>query len=317
MIPDESRARGGSRWRAASGRAPGSWILPNPFEVRVPFSKGAIRALFLPLAALLLGGAGHAAPARPEPHFVGGRQPDQAEGRQALQDFRAAGPAGDYWMEFELRVMPHRGEESLLRGQIFGARSALGPLTRLDAAGRRWLIQSGPQPAAWEWDGAGRGARRLSAAESLQPLAGTELTPFDLQMPFLYWDDFIYEGLANLRGRPAYSLLLYPPAELAAARPDLAAVRVALDTQFHALVQAEMLGPKGESLKTITVLDLKKTGEQWIVKSIDLRNPVTRDKTRFSVTAVALDLRLERTVFTPEGLATALTAPAGARIERF
>ena len=272
------------------------------------------RAWILLAAAALAGGPSLPA-ARPEPHFVSGDKPDQAGGRRALEEFRAAGLAADYWMEFELRVLPHKGDETTLRGQILGARSELGPVTRLDVGGQRWLIQSGPRPAAWA-AGPG-GVRPLTGAESLQPLAGTELTPFDLQMPFLYWNDYVYEGLANIRGRPAYSLLLYPPADLAAARPDLAAVRVALDTQFHALVQAEMLGPKGETRKTITVLDLKKAGTQWIVKAIDLRNPVTRDKTRFSVTAVALDLTLPSSDFQPAALAAPVAAPPGAKIERF
>jgi hypothetical protein len=274
------------------------------------------------LAALALGCAGACAqapaqPARPAPQFVAGGKADQDEGRRALQDFRAVGLAGDYWLEFELRVMPHKGDEHTVRGQIIGARGDQGPVTRLTTGGQQWLIQSGPHPAAWLSSGNGVNARQLSAAESLQPLAGTDLTPFDLQMPFLYWDDFVYEGLAKIRGRPAYSLILYPPADLAASRPDLAAVRVALDTQFHALVQAEMLGPKSESMQTITVLDLKKADGQWIVKSIDVRNPVTRDKTRFNVTAVALNLSMAPEVFTPDDLAKPPPTPDAAKIERF
>src|ERR1019366_8350061 len=106
-----------------------------------------------------------------------------------------------------------------------------------------WLIQSGSQPASWLQNPNQPGPRLLTPAESLTPISGTDLTLFDLQMPFLYWDDFAYEGIAKVRSRPAYSFLLYPPADLAAARPELGAVRVVLDTQFHALVQAEMLDP--------------------------------------------------------------------------
>ena len=69
-------------------------------------------------------------------------------------------------------------------------------------------------------------------------------------MSFLYWTDFVYEGVARVRGRPAHSFLLYPPADVAAARPELTGVRVLLDTQFQQLVQAEQLGAKGASVKT-------------------------------------------------------------------
>lgn len=260
-------------------------------------------------------------PNRPAPVFVSGGQADQAEGRRALEEFRAAGIVGSYWLEFDLRVLPRKGAERTLRGQIFGTRNAQGPLTRLSLAlpegNPAWLIQSGPQPASWLAKAPDAAAHALTAADSLAPIAGTDLTLFDLQMPFLYWDDFAYEGVAKIRSRPAYSFLLYPPADLAAARPDLGAVRVALDTQFHALVQAEFLDPKGGAIKTITVLDLKKIGEQWLVKSIDLRNRATRDKTRFEVTSAALDLVLPETVFAPDSLGGPAALPAGAKVEKF
>jgi hypothetical protein len=255
---------------------------------------------------------------RPEPRPLAGAAADPAEGRRALAEFRAAGITGGYWLEFELTVLPRRGEERTVRGQIYGRRSETGPLTRLSlGADDHWLIRSGTAAAAWSYTTGQTAPRELAAADALQPIAGTDLTIFDLQMPFLYWDDFAYEGLAKIRGRPAYSFVLYPPAELAAQRPDFTGVRVALDSQFHALVQAELLGPKGEPTKTITVLDLKKTGERWIVKAIDLRNHFTRDKTRFNVTAAALDLALPAGLFRPESLPeTAPAVPAGS-IQRF
>ena len=82
----------------------------------------------------------------------------------------------------------------------------------------------------------------------------------------------------------------------------LTGVRMLVDTQFQALVQAELLGLKGSVVKTISILDLKKVGEQWIPKSIDFRNHLTRGKTRFTVTAAALDLVLPSEALTPEGL---------------
>jgi len=267
----------------------------------------------LALASLVSGLA--AAPARPEPHYLGG-QPDQEEGRRALEEFHRLGIAGTYWLEFELRVMPRHGDERVLHGHLLGQQQAAGPVSFLSVGNQRWLIASGPQPATWTLSERDTGARQLTGAETLQPIAGTDLTPFDLQMPFLYWNDFVFEGIAKIRGRPAHSFILYPPAEFAAANPNVAAVRVALDTQFHALVQAALLDAKGETLKSITVLDLKKVGEQWLVKEIDVRNHLTRDKTRFSVTAAALNLDLPAAQFAPEALRTEPQLPATAKIER-
>ena len=266
----------------------------------------------------------HAARYRPPPTYLSGGKADQTEGAKILRDFRASGIAGTYWLSFELRVMPRKGDERTVTGQLLGTRNESGPITRLTLPGagglateQRWLIQSGPQPAASTWSGATGVTSTLAATDAFQPIAGTDLTLFDLQMPFLYWPEFVYEGVAKVRGRPAHSFVLYPPADLAAAQPGLTGVRVLLDTQFQALVQAELLGAKGATEKTITILDLKKVGEQWMVKSIDLRNSVTRDKTRFTVNAAALNLELPPETFTPGALAAEAPALPGIKIERF
>lgn len=261
--------------------------------------------MFALVLAALPGLGAQTARFRPSPSYVPGGKPDQAEGTRVLGQFRQAGIGGTYWLSFELRVMPRKGAERTLEGELFGTHGPQGPLTRLTLGNERWLIQSGPQPAAWTAPG-GKEARTATTAETLQPVAGTDLTLFDLQMPFLHWTDFVHEGLAKVRGRPAHQFLLYPPADFAAARPELSGVRIYIDTQFQALVQVEQLGPDGKVAKGMTLIDLKKVGEQWLVKSIDLRNHITRDKTRLTFKATALDLTLPENTFEP----AQLTQPA-------
>jgi hypothetical protein len=239
---------------------------------------------------------------RPAPNYVSGGKADQAEGARILGEFRETGIAGTYWLSFELRVMPRQGDERVLPGELFGTSAEAGPLTRLAVGNTRWLIQSGAKPAAWTQADKGT-VHEATTAETLQRVAGTDFTLFDLQMPFLRWTDFIYEGLAKVRGRPAHQFVLYPPADFTKVQPDLSGVRVFLDTQFQALVQVEQLGPDGKPVKAVTLLDLKKVGDQWLVKSIDLRNLVTRDKTRLTFKAAALDLALPADTFTSAQLA--------------
>ena len=246
--------------------------------------------------------------ARPEPSYVSGGQPDQAEGGRILSQFRQAGIPGTYWLAFDLRVMPRKGEERTLNGQLFGTHGPQGPLTRLALGDERWLIQSGAEAAAWT-AAPGKPARPVTTAETVQPIAGTDLMLFDLQMPFLHWTDFVHEGVTKVRARPAHQFILYPPADFAKARPELAAVRIYLDTQFQALVQVEQLGADGKAIKSMTLIDLKKVGEQWLVKSIDLRNAVTRDKTRLTFKAAALDLTLPAGAFAPDQLGEPLPPP--------
>jgi hypothetical protein len=289
------------------------------------------RTIFLRQAALVACLAFFAAPPtasaqqkgyRPLPRYVQTAPPDQAEGDRILEQFRRIGIAGDHFLEFELRVMPRRGTERRVPGRLWGGRTAAGPIWRFvlqpgqGMAERRWLIQNGPQPALWGWSPASPERTQILGGQALfDPIAETDLTAFDLQMPFFYWTDHVFEGVTRVRGRPAQVFLLYPPADFAARHPSMSGVRVYLDLEYHAMVQAEQLGADGRVAKAMTVIDLKKVGEQWIVKSIDVRDEATRNKTRFSVTGAALELDFSNSLFDPAMLAETLAPPA--RIERF
>jgi hypothetical protein len=273
-------------------------------------------AFFLALAA-----AGQSR-IRPEPHYAFTGSTDQAEGRRILTEFRQLGLAGDYALDFSLRVMPRRGDERTVSGRLYGTRNDVGPLTLVEfpagtEGARRVLVQNGPQSGVWTVPADDADAVAVGAAQLFAPLAGTDLTPFDLQMPFLFWEDCVFEGVVSVRGRPAHRFLAYPPAEIAAARPALAGVRFYLDTQFSALVQAEELGPDQAPVKTISVLDLKRTQNQWIVRTIDLRDEATRNKTRFCVNAAALNLNLPRIVFSPAHLPVPPELDGSVKFESF
>jgi hypothetical protein len=70
-------------------------------------------------------------------------------------------------------------------------------------------------------------------------------------------------------------------------------------------------------LKTITLIDLKKVGEQTLVKTIDVRDNRTRNKTRFSVTGAALGLNLPLSVFSPDELMAEAPAVPPEKVVRF
>ena len=252
------------------------------------------------------------------PRYVTVGPPDQAEGARILEEFRQLGLPGDYYLTFVLEALPRRGASFQVPGQLWGSRLDVGPISRMTlqpvapAPERRLLVLNGPDPRAWTWSAAdGAEPEPLDVARLLEPLVGTQATVFDLQMPFVHWREFVFEGVTRVRGRTAHAFLLYPPEDFAAAHPDVAGVRIYLDLQFHAMMQAVVLDAQERPRRTLTVLNLKKVGDQWIVKSIDLRDDVTRDKTRFRVTGVALDLDLSGAAFQPDSLADPLAAPAG------
>src|SRR3954469_16991822 len=90
-----------------------------------------------------------AQPANPIlPEFAPVAPPTAAEGKKIVADFQGAGIAGEYYLEFELRARPRRGEEKTLRGKMWGSRNDQGAITRVsvtDASGResRFLLQNG------------------------------------------------------------------------------------------------------------------------------------------------------------------------------
>ena len=277
------------------------------------FFAGTLLAVSVAQAGPAPGGS------QPPETYVQLGQPDQAEGQRVLAEFRQAGIAGEYYLEFDLRVRPRRGDERVVRGRLWGARNDQGAVLRVavtDAAGhaRRLLIQNGEQAAVWCSDTPAGVPRMVGAFEPLVP--GVELTAFELQMPFLYWPGAVLESVGRIRSRPAFVFFFQPPATWAAQHPEISAVRAYLDTQFHAPVQTELLDPQGRVLRTLSLVDLKKIGEQYIVKSIDLRNDVTRDKTRFQVTAAALGLDLARAVFEPARLGEELKSPEAGQLTR-
>ncbi|MCF7687665.1 MAG: outer membrane lipoprotein-sorting protein [Cephaloticoccus sp.] len=261
----------------------------------------------------------HAGPAaktnRVPTDFAKQENPDQEKGATILREFRNLGIAGDYYLEFQLRVLPRRGEETVFVGQLWGSRNVLGTISRVvlaDGHGgqRQLLIQNGPEPMAWAWQ-TGQTVMPVSSVEHLfEPLLPeTELTLFDLQMPYLFWDDFVFEGVSKIMGRAAHTFLLRPPLDAVPAYASVQAVRVQLDTQFHALVQSTLYNDAVQAAKTLTVRDLKKVDDQWMVKAIDLRNELTRDKTRFQVTRAAVNLDLSPRLFDPGTLGETIARP--------
>ncbi len=247
-------------------------------------------------------------------------KPNAAEAARLVEQFRTAGIPGDYYLEFELRVLLRKSEGPTLNGRWWGSRNEQGALSRIEitdamGAAHRFILQNGDGAAVWRL--AGGRAAPLEPAALLGPLVpGVEVSAFDLLMPFLYWPGPTVEKITRMMGRPAHQFIFPAPAAFIAAHPEISAVRAWLDTQFNAPNQIELIGADGRVQRTFVLLDLKKVSGQYLPKAVDYRNERTRDKTRLQLTGAALNLRHPSGLFEPATLAQPASPLSAAQIVR-
>lgn len=222
-----------------------------------------------------------------------------------LRAFRSGQLTDDYSLLFTLKHMPRRGSTIDYSGQLWGRWFPGGailllrfqsPSQRTDR-GKSLLVLSGSEPRAWI--GAEDGMMsELEGAKLFEPIFPEIVySPFELQMPFVYWERYSVVGRRMLKGRNIHSFTMYPPPSLARGYNDLGSVRIDIDEKFKALLKAQTLNRSGGALKTFKILSFKRIENRTIIKRIDLLDERTRDKTRFSVNAAALGLNLPANYF--------------------
>lgn len=138
--------------------------------------------------------------------------------------------------------------------------------------------------------------------ESLfQPVfEGVVFRPFDLQMPFIYWEDFRYEGPDRIGSYAALqNFMMIPPDDSAAAELGVSGVRIGIDDDYNALRRIELIDTEGDVRSEFVAQGFRQIGDQWIVSRVSIQDKESRDRTTFRVTAAALGLDYARGVFDP------------------
>ena len=244
----------------------------------------------------------------------GVRQLTPREAESLLVEFRKSRLPGDYCMQIEIVHKPRKSDdEKVYSGTVWGSRDASGALTRVELRGRdagerrSFLIKSGRAPELWTLGENGKPERVDSA--STQPFFGDLIfTPFDLQTPFLFWENFKYEETSRHRGRPVHFFKMFPPADFKEMHPEIGFVRIGFDRVYNALVVVEVRGNNGEKLKTFSIVSVQKVQETYTFKELELRDDRARDKDAFIVRRAALKLRIAPECFFPENLAKPISA---------
>lgn len=260
----------------------------------------------------------------PSPLDTLGEEADQKVGWQILKQFRSLGIVGDYRFRFQLKVMPRREKTINFSGVMLGARGEEGPISRVDIALEeasigekgelvpaktiRLFLENGLFANAFELDSRVSPAvpTVISSDRYFEPIVGSDFTVFDLLLPYMYWQEFYYEGRTDFRGRSSHVFWLYPPAEDELLKTKVSGVRVFIDGEFSSPMLVEIYDAEKTHVKTLTPVGLKKVDGQYFMNQIDVRNEITRDKTRFKVLDAAMGVELPISIFTPEGLVDAV-----------
>lgn len=251
----------------------------------------------------------------PSPLNTLGKDPDQKVGWKALQEFRQLGISAAYQFSFELKVEPRLEDTRTVKGMMIGKPSEAGPLSRIDLTGEegasgdslRLLLQNGIFPTAWRISSESSGLVEVVDSKNyFDPIAGSDVSIFELLMPFQFWQRFYYEGRTELGRRPTHVFWMYPPEEDAELLKHTAGVRLFVNDQFHAMMKAEIFDADRKHIKTLTIRDFKKVDGTWVVVKVDVWNEVARENTRFKVTQAKVGIDLADHYFTPEALPESL-----------
>ncbi len=284
------------------------------------------RPVFVILVALMLipvWGQGQGQPGERGRRIPDVRGINQEEGRALMHHFRHQRLAGDFVFDFDLSYLPRRGATIPYQGILWGTWNEKGPLFRMalwnpsdpDRLLLNLIVQGGEHPVVWKQDPDGN-VVTLSEEAMGQPLIeGANYTAFDLLMPFVYWDEFYYEGSRRVSGQPAHLFVWQAPESFVKSNPGMTRVQGALHAHYHALLEAHVFDSEDERTRTINVLSFKEVNGQYIVRTIDLIERPDNDKSRFRVMSAAVGIHLDPTLFDPEQLAGPLPSLEGIRFQ--
>lgn len=233
---------------------------------------------------------------------------DLEEGRKRLESFRAQRLDGDYCFRFQLVHNPHpSGKRIRYAGTIWGTWNEQGPLTRVkfqpDSSNTdeviELILQGGVESKVWSRNSKSAEFELLAGDRLYAPVFdGVVYSPFDLQMPFLYWEQFEYAGTARVSSRIVQQFVMLPP-EGSDVASRVGGVRIGLDDTYDALFRVEVLDADLVRSSKFEVKGWKKLQGQYIVKEISLTDSKSEDRTDFRVRAASVGLILADEWFDP------------------
>ncbi len=247
-----------------------------------------------------------------------------AQARERIDEYRASieGSAGKavfhsaYSFRFKFRHMPRRGPETLRFASISGPALGSG-IYRVELENDAvFLLENPRDPRLLAYSRSDRQIKELPKEFVLRPMVeGMNQTYFDLLMPFVFWEEE-YLKSGKVAGRPCHLYNFACPSWVTQAMPDWQSVSLALDDAYQAPLRVEIFSRDLQPLRSTTLRTFKKTGDEWMVKTMDCMKYEDRSNTRIEMIAAATRLDLSPEYFQKESFMLPIPIPAEA-FERF
>ena len=243
---------------------------------------------------------------------------DAEEGAKRIASFRAQRLSGDFCFKFQLEHKP-KGSSRTVRynGVMFGSWNERGPVSRFQLYPERvkrgelvavppieLIVQNGISPEVWIRHGPAEPFVSIDGGALFEPIFdGVFYTPVDLQMPFIYWNEYTYEGPANVLSRIGQRFLMKPPEGSLSARHGISGVRIALDDMYDGFLDVEVGGVDGEPRSEFRLRSFQKVQGQYIVKETvlsEVSGGKVQGSTGFKVKEASVGLIFDTAVFSPD-----------------
>ena len=228
---------------------------------------------------------------------------DPAEGAKRMASFRSLRLEGDFCFKFQLEHKPRGGKTVRYHGVMYGSWNERGPVSRFqffpEQMGKdapslltpiEMIVQNGVDPEVWVRRQSAEAFVLIEGGALFEPVFdGVLFTPFDLQMPFVFWHDYVYEGPSRVLSRIGQRFLMQPPRRFAC-RSEWDYCWCALHWTMPIMPcwRVEVLEADAVARSRFTVSSLKKVQGQYIVKEIELKNLQSKDATDFKVKAASV-----------------------------
>lgn len=239
---------------------------------------------------------------------------DETEAASLLAFFKGQRLEENFCFQFQLKHKPRRGRSVRYDGIMYGSWNQEGPVSRfklfpneigdgspVGLSPIEMIVQNGLSPKVWIRRQSLEAFTLIEDGSLFEPIFdGVLFTPFDLQMPFIFWDKYTYEGPSRVLSRIGQKFLMFPPKNSLAERDGVTAVRVSIDDTYYALLRAEVLQDDYKAHSQFTVRGIKKVQDRYIVKEVELKNLLTKDATTFKVKAASIGLKFTDSTFNPD-----------------